>query len=99
MTERKRFVYIGAGSFRFSIVLFSDFGRATELSPMDVWLVDIDEKSLNLMYKVFKNMAKKAKKKTGVDIRVFKTLSRREALENADFVYKSISVGIQEAEF
>ena len=99
MSDRFKIVYIGAGSFRFSIVLFSDFGRATELSPMDIWLVDVDEKSLNMMYKAFSNMAKKAKKKLGTDIRVFKTTNRREAMENADFIYKSIAVGIQKSDW
>ncbi|MHA1340872.1 MAG: family 4 glycosyl hydrolase [Promethearchaeota archaeon] len=94
-----KIVYIGAGSFRFSIVLFMDICRAIELSPIEVWLVDIDKRSLDIMTRAFKQMVKKAEKRLGINIKVFSTTDRCEALENADFIYKSISVGIQAAEF
>jgi len=76
-----------------------DICRAVELSPIDVWLVDIDEKSLNITTKIFKHMVKKAERKNGIKINVFSTTDRTQALENADVIYKSISVGIQESEF
>ncbi|MBD3351797.1 MAG: hypothetical protein GF364_09960, partial [Candidatus Lokiarchaeota archaeon] len=94
-----KIVYIGAGSFRFSIVLFMDICRAVELSPLEVWLVDIDKDSLDIMTRAFKKMTKKAKRRNGIEIKVYSTTDRKEALENADFVYKSISVGIQAAEW
>jgi len=99
MNDRFKIAYIGAGSFRFSLGLFSDIARAVELSPMDVWLVDVDAKSLKIMTKILTHMSKKANKRNGIDFKVFSTTDRTQALENADFVYKSISVGIQEAEW
>ncbi len=99
MSDRFKIVYIGAGSFRFSIVLFFDICRAIKLSPIEVWLVDIDEKSLDIMTRAFKNMVKKAKRRNQIDIKVFSTSDRTEAMQDADFIYKSISVGIQKSEW
>lgn len=99
-----KLAYIGAGSFRFSQGLFRNIVAAKELMPMHVALVDIDEKSLTIMYKILKRMVKKASKiakKAGwdLDVTVSKHTDRREALENCDFIYKSISVGIQKSEW
>ncbi|MHA1340684.1 MAG: family 4 glycosyl hydrolase [Promethearchaeota archaeon] len=104
MTERLKLAYIGAGSFRFSRGLFSNIVATQELMPMHIALVDIDEKALNIMYGIFKRMVKKAKKiarKNGweLDVTFSKHTDRREALENCDFIYKSISVGIQKSEW
>ncbi|MBN2156160.1 MAG: hypothetical protein JW776_08965 [Candidatus Lokiarchaeota archaeon] len=94
-----KIAYIGAGSFRFSSGLFLDICRAKELSPLEVALCDIDPRSLYIMEKMFINMAKKAKRLNGIDIKIRSTTNREDILENADVVYKSISVGIQEAEW
>ncbi len=94
-----KIVYIGAGSFRFSIFLFSDICRAVEMSPLETWLVDIDKTSLELMTGVLKNMAGKAKRRNGIEIKVHSTTDRIKALENADVIYKSISIGIQAPEW
>ncbi|MHA1698453.1 MAG: family 4 glycosyl hydrolase [Promethearchaeota archaeon] len=101
MTERFKIAYIGAGSFRFSTVFFRDIARAagSELPPVEVGLCDIDEKSLKINEIYFRRIARKAKRKIGADIRIQASVNRRDVLENADFVYKSISVGIQESEF
>ncbi|MEX2684277.1 MAG: alpha-glucosidase/alpha-galactosidase, partial [Candidatus Sigynarchaeota archaeon] len=96
MADHKfKIAYIGAGSFRFSIGLFKNIIAATELFPFEVALVDIDAKSLDIMTRILKHMVKKADAK----VTVTSTMNRREALENADFLYKSISVGIQKAEW
>lgn len=102
MTERFKLAYIGAGSFRFSIGFFRNIVNAKELLPMEVALCDVDERSLGIMHKILARMVEKAsrKKRYGSgDIVVTKSTDRREALENASFVYKSISVGMQEAEW
>jgi alpha-galactosidase len=62
---------------------------------MEVCLVDIDPASLALMTTILKKMVKKAK----AQVTVTATTNQREALENANYVYKSISVGIQESEW
>src|SRR6056297_3313547 len=95
MTERLKLAYIGAGSHRFSIGLFKNIIEATNLHPMDVYLIDIDDKIIRWTTTLLQNMAEKAK----VDVKVYGTTNRREGLENADFVYKSISVGGQKAEW
>ncbi|HME55240.1 MAG TPA: hypothetical protein VKM55_23735 [Candidatus Lokiarchaeia archaeon] len=95
MVNDFKIAYIGAGSFRFSIGLFRNICAAKELFPMEVCLVDIDLTSLDLMTKILKKMVKKAK----AQITVTSTTRQREALENADYVYKSISIGIQESEW
>nr|MDO8088089.1 hypothetical protein [Candidatus Sigynarchaeum springense] len=96
MTEQKfKIAFIGAGSFRFSIGLFKNIIAANELFPFEVALLDIDAKSLDIMTRILNHMVKKA----GAKVTVTSTLNRREAMENADFLYKSISVGIQKAEW
>ncbi len=100
--ERFKLAYIGAGSFRFSLGFFRNIINATELLPMEVALCDVNEKSLKIMTKILKRMVKKGSKKIGYDeneIKVTSSSNRRHVLENADFVYKSISVGIQAAEW
>jgi len=95
LAERSRLVYVGACSHRFSIGLFRNIVAAKPLHPMDVVLVDIDEKLLRYVHKILQNMADNAK----VDVRVESTTDRLKAFQNADFVYLSISVGAQEAEW
>lgn len=93
--DRFQLTYIGAGSHRFSLGLFRNILAAETLHPLHVYLVDIDEPVLRWTHKILENMAAKA----GADVTVSSTTRQREALENADFVYKSISVGGQDAEW
>ena len=95
MADRFKLVYVGACSHRFSIGLFRNIVAARLLHPMDVVLVDIDEKLLGYVQRILENMAEKA----GVDVNVESTTDQRKALENADFIYLSISVGAQESEW
>jgi alpha-galactosidase len=95
MVERLKLAYLGAGSHRFSIGLFKNLIDATNLHPMDVFLVDIDENIVKWTTNLLQNMAIKQ----GVDVKVHGTTNRREAFENCDFIYKSISVGGQKAEW
>lgn len=95
MADRFQLTYIGAGSHRFSLGMFRNILAAKTLHPMHVYLVDIDEPVLRWTHKILEHMAQKA----GVDITVSSTTKQREALEGADFVYKSISVGGQDAEW
>lgn len=101
-TDRFKLTYIGAGSFRFSMGLFRNIVNAQGLMPMEVDLCDIDEKSLDIMTKILTRMVDKASSILGYDkskIKITAHSDYHEALENADFVYKSISVGLQKAEW
>ena len=102
MTDRFKLAYIGAGSFRFSIGFFRNITNATELIPMEVALCDIDAHSLSLMTRILKRMVtvgaiRKHYKES--DVLVTSSTDRETVLDNADFVYKSISVGLQAAEW
>jgi alpha-galactosidase/6-phospho-beta-glucosidase family protein len=102
MVDRFKLAYIGAGSFRFSLGFFRNIVNATELLPMEVALCDIDAYSLSLMTKILKRMVRKGahrKHYKETDILVSSSTDRTVSLENADFVYKSISVGLQAAEW
>ncbi len=90
-----KLVYIGAGSFRFSIPCFMNILEAEILHPMELWLVDIDFHSLQLTSTIMRYMAKLHKK----NINVFTTTDRKKALPNADYVLISISIGFQESEW
>ncbi len=87
--------FIGAGSFRFSIGLFRNIIAAKEFFPFEACLHDIDATSLDIMTRILNKMVEKSSS----SVKVTSTLDRRECLTNADFVYKSISVGIQESEW
>ncbi len=92
--EKKRYkiVYIGAGSFRFTIpcaLNILDFAK--DFSPIELWLVDIDAESLALMDSVVKRMVYMH----GKNITVHSTTLRKKALPGADYVLISISIGMQ----
>ena len=61
----------------------------------ELWLVDIDEgkHKLDIIYDFALRMIEKA----GSQIKVYKTLDRREALKDADFVTTQIRVGLLQA--
>jgi alpha-galactosidase/6-phospho-beta-glucosidase family protein len=102
MGDRFKLAYIGAGSFRFSLGFFRNIVNATELLPFEVALCDIDAYSLSLVTKILKRMVKTGahrKHYRESDILVTSSTDREASLENADFVYKSISVGLQAAEW
>ena len=101
MTDHLKVAYIGAGSFRFSTPFFMDMAQMSGKNKisLEVGLCDIDEKSLTMMTKYFKRIANKAKRQRGADIKIISSVNRRDVLEGADFVYKSISVGLQAAEW
>ena len=92
---RLKLAYIGAGSHRFSIGLFRNIVNSKNLHPMDVVLLDVHANIVTWTVKMLQSMAKKA----NADINVSGTTNQREALENADFIYKSISIGGQKAEW
>ena len=92
-----KIVYIGAGSFRFSYRLFKNFCAWAKIIPIEVWLVDINGPLLKMMYRFLKRMVEKYNLINMFSL--YMTTERREALENADVVLLSISIGQQESEW
>ncbi len=66
--------------------------------PLEVGLCDINANSLDLMQKYFLKIIE-TNKKYNCDIEISSSVNHRDVLEDADFVYKSISVGGQKAEW
>nr|MDO8084663.1 hypothetical protein [Candidatus Sigynarchaeum springense] len=99
MGEYFKICYIGAGSHRFSMGLFRNIIAASKTGlngkPIHAALVDVDARVLEYTAKILDHMGKNAK----VDLKVTKHTKQREAIEGADFLYKSISVGGQAAEW
>ncbi len=69
--------------------------EAEILQPMELWLVDIDFPSLQLVTTIYKYGILLHKKK----IEVHSTIDRKKALKGADYILISISVGMQKSEW
>ena len=94
--KKYKLVFIGAGSFRFTIPCFLnilDFAKS--FHPVELWLVDINATSLAIMSTVIKQMIRYSRQV----IEVFSTTDRKKALPDANYVLISISVGAQETEW
>jgi alpha-galactosidase len=94
--KKYKIVYIGAGSFRFTIpcaMNILDFAKSYH--PVELWFVDINPIALRLMGEGIRQMIRMHKK----DIILHLTTDRRKALPDADLVLISISIGKQEAEW
>jgi len=79
---------IGAGS-RFTFSVVSDLIRMPGLGGSRLTLVDTDETALDLSWKTAGRMVAEAR----ADLAVERTMDRREALPDSDFVLITISVG------
>ncbi|NVM27731.1 MAG: hypothetical protein HWN65_02725 [Candidatus Helarchaeota archaeon] len=92
-----KIVYIGAGSFRFSYGLFKNFCAMAKIVPLEIWLVDVDKPLLEIMARFLKRMVKKHKLQDTMIVQM--TPDRRKALEHADMIVTSISIGHQDSEW
>ncbi|NHW59668.1 6-phospho-beta-glucosidase, partial [Escherichia coli] len=65
--------------------------RYHELPITELWLVDVEEgkEKLDIIFELCHRMVKKA----GIPLTIYKTLNRREALTDADFVTTQLRVG------
>ena len=79
---------VGAGS-RFTFGVVSDLIRCPELAGSTVALVDTDAGALDLSARVADRMVAE----TGADLRVERSVDRRDLLPGSEFVLNSISVG------
>ena len=89
LSERFKFVLIGAGSTVFTQRLVSDLILSGEAHRWELALVDIDPVTLKAVDRlVHKMLAFK-----GVEFPIVSTTNRREVLPGADFVVTTIAVG------
>lgn len=97
MSQKKyKIVYIGAGSFRFTIpcsMNILDFAKT--FHPVELWFVDINPVPLKLMGEGMRQMIYIHSK----DVELHLTTDRKKALQDADYVLLSISIGMQAAEW
>lgn len=91
MTHKLKVVTIGGGSSYTPELLEGFLLRYHELPVSELWLVDVEEgqHKLDIIYDLCCRMVKKA----GVPLKVMKTLDRREALRDADFVTTQFRIG------
>lgn len=83
---------IGGGSSYTPELIEGFIKRYDELPVAEIWLVDILDGKEKL--DIITNLAKRMIKKSGLPIKVFSTLDRREALAGADFVTTQLRVGL-----
>lgn len=86
-----KIVTIGGGSSYTPELIEGFIKRIDTLPVREIWLVDIEEGKEKL--EIVTNLARRMVKKAGVDIKIYSTLDRREALKDADFVTTQLRVG------
>ncbi|WP_122096783.1 6-phospho-beta-glucosidase [Rahnella sp. Larv3_ips] len=91
MSKKLKVVTIGGGSSYTPELLEGFIKRYEELPVSELWLVDVEagKEKQDIIFDLCVRMVKRA----GVPIAIHKTLNRREALENADFVTTQLRVG------
>ncbi len=89
--KKLKIVTIGGGSSYTPELLEGFIKRYSELPVSELWLVDVDEgkEKLDIIYQLCQRMVAKA----GVPMTIYKTLDRRQALRDADFVTTQLRVG------
>ncbi|MCY6369271.1 6-phospho-beta-glucosidase [Clostridium ganghwense] len=86
---------IGGGSSYTPEIVEGFIKRYDELPVKDLYLVDIEEGKEKL--EIVGNLAKRMVEKAGLDINIYLTLDRREAIKDADFVTTQFRVGLLDA--
>ncbi len=87
--KKRKITLIGGGSLEWTPKFLVDFALTNELKGSHICLHDIDEKALNLMYRLGKKIIKEA----GNDFYLSSTTSLEEALEDTNYVILFISTG------
>ena len=95
MKEGLKIATIGGGSSYSPELIEGFINRYHELPVKQLWLVDVEEglEKLNIIGDLARRMVKKA----GIDMEIFTTLNRKEALQDADFVTTQFRVGFLDA--
>ena len=95
MKEGIKIVTIGGGSSYTPELIEGFIKRHDELPVKELWLVDIEEGKEKL--EIVSNLARRMVKKANIDMEIYSTLDRREALKDADFVTTQLRVGLLKA--
>ncbi|MDR0217516.1 MAG: 6-phospho-beta-glucosidase [Enterobacteriaceae bacterium] len=92
MSQKLKIVTLGGGSSYTPELIEGFIKRYDELPISELWLVDIEEgkEKLDIIYDLSLRMIEKA----NVPIKLYKTLNRKEALKDADFVTTQLRVGL-----
>ena len=91
MEKTLKIVVIGGGSSYTPELVEGILKRKNELPVSELWLVDVEEGKQKLH--IIEALTKRMIKKSGLDIKVYSTLNRREAIQDADFVITQFRVG------
>lgn len=86
--KEAKIVFIGAGSMSFGLPTFRDLFTTPELKGSTLYLVDIDAENLQRMY----DLAILMNQASGMELDIRKTVDRREALPEADYIINSIAI-------
>ncbi|HAH0633905.1 TPA: 6-phospho-beta-glucosidase [Escherichia coli] len=91
MSQKLKVVTIGGGSSYTPELLEGLIKRYHELPVSELWLVDVEggKPKLDIIFDLCQRMIDNA----GVPMKLYKTLDRREALKDADFVTTQLRVG------
>lgn len=92
MNKDIKIVTIGGGSSYTPELVEGFIKRYKELPVKELWLVDIEEGKEKL--EIVSNLARRMVQKAGIDMKIYSTLNRREALKDADFVTTQMRVGL-----
>ncbi|MFX0013162.1 MAG: hypothetical protein ACFFB2_04980 [Promethearchaeota archaeon] len=92
MTNEPKIVVIGAGSTNFCFVTLNGILSDPKLQNASLYMVDINEETLNLVLSLAKVIRKRYKSK----VKLFAETDRKKVLEDADFVVLSIGVNREE---
>ena len=89
--KKLKVVTIGGGSSYTPELLEGFIKRYAELPVTELWLVDVEEgkEKLDIIHQLCQRMVKRA----GIPMTIYKTLDRRKALRDADFVTTQFRVG------
>ena len=91
MENGLKIVTIGGGSTYTPELIEGFIKRHDELPVKEIWLVDVKEGKEKL--EIVAAFAKRMVEASGVPIKIFTTLDRKEALKDADFVTMQFRVG------
>ncbi|TFF87562.1 MAG: alpha-glucosidase [Promethearchaeota archaeon] len=86
---KKRIILIGAGSTSFGPSMFSDIYQSKILEGSSIVLHDTNAEKLTMIYELLL----KENEMAGEKFQIEKSLDRRKALQDADFIINSIEVG------
>ena len=93
--KKLKIVTIGGGSSYTPELVEGFIKRHSELPISELWFVDVEAGKEKM--EIVTNLARRMVKKSGLDIKVYSTLNRREALVDADFVTTQFRVGLLDA--